>query len=200
MPNVIVRSSARSGERTGASAVSTGVVINAMTNTGRDVRTMTKVTATSRYVGIDPGKATGICSVAINPDTGDLAFVECLEVDHMDLGHYMETVYGQWRSLGVKPTIIIESFTITAATAKNSPAPWSLEAIGLVRFFCGKAGFDLVFQTPAQAKRLATNELLKAAGLYVPSPGGHQADAARHVCYYLMTNKGLLQDAIRATM
>lgn len=153
----------------------------------------------TRVIGIDPGKASGICSVSIDEE-GNLNSVEALEVDHMGLGHYMEMVHGQWRVNGTKPTIVIETFTITSQTAKNSAAPWSLEGIGLVRYFADKAGFKLVFQTPAQAKRLATNELLKAAGLYVPTPGGHQNDAARHVCYYLMTDKGLLQDAIRKTM
>ncbi len=151
-----------------------------------------------RVIGIDPGKTTGIMSVSV--DEGNLTSVEPLEVDHMGLGHYMETVYGQWRVNGAKPTIVIESFTITQATAKNSQAPWSLEGIGIVRFFADKAGLPLVFQTPAQAKRLATDEILKAAGMHFPSKGGHQNDAARHCCYYLMTQLQLLQDAIRATM
>lgn len=161
---------------------------------------MTKETGI-RVIGIDPGLATGLVSIAIDEE-GNLSDVEALELDQMGLGHYMETVYGQWRTLGIRPTVVIESFTITAATAKNSPAPWSLENIGVVRYFCGKAGFDLVFQTPAQAKRLATDDILKASGLYFKGNGfkGHANDAARHVCYYLMTSKGMLHDAIRKTM
>lgn len=153
-----------------------------------------------RVVGIDPGLATGLVSVNIDDD-GNLGAVEAYELDQMGLGHYMETLYGQWRSLGTKPTIVIESFTITAATAKNSPAPWSLENIGVVRYFSQKADFPLVFQTPAQAKRLATDDILKAAGLYFKGNGfkGHANDAARHVVTYLMTTKGLLHDAIKAT-
>ena len=154
-----------------------------------------------RIVAIDPGKITGLVSLTIDEE-GNLENVEAHEIDHMGVGHYMEMLYGQWRSTGVKPIVVIESFTITAATAKNSPAPWSLETIGIVRYFCDKAGFELVFQTPAQAKRLATDDILKAAGLYFKGNGfaGHANDAARHACYRLMTANGMLQDAIRSTM
>ena len=152
----------------------------------------------NRLIGIDPGLVTGICSVTEFAD--EVTNIEHMEVDQVGLGHYMEMLYGQWRKNGARPIVICESFIITPQTGKNTQAPWSLENIGIVRFFCSKAGIQLVFQTPAQAKRLASDEILKAAGMHSPSKGGHQNDAARHVAYYLMTELQLLQDAIRATM
>lgn len=149
-------------------------------------------------VGIDPGLVTGVVSLSLLD--GDLHNVDAMEFDQMGLGHYMEQLYGTWRREGDKPIVVIESFTITPQTGKNTQAPWSLENIGIVRFFCAKAGIPLVFQTPAQAKRLASDAILKAAGLHFPSKGGHQNDAARHIAYYLMTELNLLHDAIKATM
>ena len=150
-----------------------------------------------RIIGIDPGLTTGICSVGVTD--GELTCIEHLQLDQMDTGHYIEGVYKNWRREGDKPIIVMESFLITAATAKNSQAPWSLEVIGNVRFFCGKGGFTLKFQTPAQAKRLASDEFLKACGLYAKGLP-HATDAARHVFTYLVTEEGLLQDAIRGTL
>ena len=153
----------------------------------------------SRLIGVDPGLATGVCSLCLD-DNNEIQYVEHLELDPMGYGHYIEQVYKDWRTTGNRPIVVCESFIITAATAKKSPQPYSLELIGVTKFFCAKADIKLVFQTPAQAKRLATDEILKAAGIHKPSKGGHQNDAARHCCYYLMTEKGALQDAIRATI
>src|SRR5690242_210005 len=103
-----------------------------------------------RLIGCDPGLVTGLVSLTV--DNNEINNVEALQVDQMGLGHYMESLYGQWRLKGEKPVVICESFIITPQTGKNSQAPWSLENIGIVRFFCAKAGMPLVFQTPAQAK------------------------------------------------
>lgn len=152
-----------------------------------------------RLIGVDPGKLTGVCSLNID-ENKEIHNVEHLELDPMGYGNYIEQVYKDWRVAGNKPIVVCESFIITAATAKKSPQPYSLELIGVTKFFMAKAGIQLVFQTPAQAKRLASNDILKAAGLYKATKGGHAADSARHLCYYLMTEMHALQDAIRATM
>lgn len=147
-----------------------------------------------RLIGIDPGLVTGVVSLSVFEN--EIHNVEALQLDQMALGHYMETVHAQWRKCGDRPIVICESFTITPQTGKNSQAPWSLENIGIVRFFCGKAGFELVFQTPAAAKRLATDPVLKAAGLYWPGKG-HAVDAARHIFLYMVTKLKVGQEALK---
>jgi hypothetical protein len=42
------------------------------------------------------------------------------------------------------------------------------------------------FQSPSDAKRLATDDVLRTAGLYVP--GDHARDAARHLLLHLATS------------
>lgn len=139
----------------------------------------------TRIIGIDPGLVTGICSFSVFDN--EIHNPEPLEIDQMGLGHFMEHICGQWRLTGAKPQVVIESFIITPQTGKNSQAPWSLENIGIVRFFCNKAGIDLKFQTPAQAKKLITDDVLKTAGLYFKGKG-HNRDAARHALYHLIAD------------
>lgn len=152
-----------------------------------------------RLIGIDPGKVTGLCSINVDEE-GILNSVEHFEFDHMAIGHYMEQVYNDWRKFGNKPIIIIESFTITQATAKNSQAPWSLETIGLVRYFSAKADIHLEFVNPSSHKSLVTKDLLNLAGLWYPSKGGHANDAASVVMWYTLTSLGLHHELLKESL
>jgi hypothetical protein len=53
----------------------------------------------------------------------------------------------------------------------------------------------IVSQTPGAAKQLASNEVIKRAGLYEPGKG-HAMDAVRHALYFLIVKKGLLKECL----
>lgn len=124
-------------------------------------------------VAVDPGLHTGI---AIAGPDGSVVGME---------GDWDETLVQVRDALNVllpyKPMLVSESFTINAQTATNSQAPWSLEAIGVMRFLARRHGLELKLQQPVEAKRFSTNPRLKAQGWYVSTPGGHVNDAFRHL-------------------
>lgn len=89
--------------------------------------------------------------------------------------------------------VVCESFTINNQTARNSQAPWSLEVIGLIRYFAMVNHLELVFQQPSAAKRLITDEVIKRAELWVPGKP-HQMDAVRHMLLFAITAKGMFKE------
>lgn len=84
--------------------------------------------------------------------------------------------------------LIVERFTINAATHKKDPVGIreTLDIIGGARYLA--ATRDITFdntQTPTQAKTFATDSNLKAMGWHHPTEGGHANDAARHLLTHL---------------
>lgn len=93
--------------------------------------------------------------------------------------------------------IVSESFIITVNTAKNTQATWSLELIGVARMISRLfSEQELVLQAPSAAKRLCSDDLLKALGWYVPGKG-HANDAARHLGLFMM-GRGWMDDRIKS--
>ena len=96
--------------------------------------------------------------------------------------------------------VVVERFTITAETAKNSQAPWSLKVCGVVEWLVA----DLwevpdpekvvIYQSPAEAKSLVPNDVLRAAGIWHRGGAGHARDALRHGVYRFAT-KHRVRDA-----
>ena len=80
--------------------------------------------------------------------------------------------------------LVIERFTINAKTIKNSQAPWSLEVIGVVRAMSLENELNLEFQSPAEAKSLVDNKMIKRLGLWHRGGAGHALDAIRHATTY----------------
>lgn len=128
-------------------------------------------------LAVDPGKTTGLARVDWEGD--DLHQVETVEYEFADTCRWL------WRNFGQCPPattrIVAERFIITAATAKKSQAPFSLEVIGVVKYLA------LVYkhreprlQTSSDAKNFSTNARLRALGLWHRGGGGHANDALRH--------------------
>ena len=128
-----------------------------------------------RAIGIDPGKATGLALYAEKEWS-------CTERDFLGTCTWLA---GQ---VPLADVVVIERFTIGTNTGKMADVNWSLELIGVTRWLCMHYGKELVFQSPAEAKGFASNKRLKAVDLYVPSAGGHQNDAVRHLLTYLVGN------------
>lgn len=141
----------------------------------------------TRIVGIDPGLVTGL--VSFNVDEDQIHCLESYELSFMGVGHYLAS------RLTKETVVVCEAFLITAQTAKNSPAPWSLETIGLARYFAELNGCQFKLYPPAFHKRLITKEALQKAGLYVS--GEHARDAASVALYNILVEQKLLLYSLR---
>lgn len=130
-------------------------------------------------LAVDPGKHTGVAN--LGPDGA----VWAGEGDWGETLDYVKAALATYWAAGVRPAVVCEAFTITQQTAANTQAPWSLEAIGAIRFMCRRYGLTLDLQLPVEAKKFATNPRLKHQGWYVSTPGGHVNDALRHLYLYL---------------
>ena len=132
----------------------------------------------SAVLAVDPGKTSGWASwVNDELQVGESPFLE------------MGNLAMQWlhQNDGI---IVAESFIINAATVRKSQAPWSLEVIGVLRYVCVRRGLPLVLQTPADAKRFTSDDVLKRLGWYTPGKG-HANDTARHLVLYLARSRDL---------
>jgi hypothetical protein len=128
-----------------------------------------------RFVGVDPGKVTGLTSFTVDENDG-INCVEHYQVGLHGAGQYFEDPLANWGSPDV--IVCMESFIITPGTTKKTQAPWSLETIGVVRYFVEKAGGSLRMSAPSAHKKLISDDVLKRAGLHFPGEG-HATDAAR---------------------
>lgn len=139
---------------------------------------------TSRYIGpryvlgVDPGKTTGVALV-----DADLRTIETWELQFEELGIIEQHIETR-RYSDEKLAVAIEQFLITMNTAKNTQAPWSLEVIGLVRWWTLNA-VPFIMQQPASAKSFMTNHRLQQMGWYTRGKG-HANDAARHAGLFLV--------------
>jgi len=144
------------------------------------------MTLPSTILAIDPGLATGIA--VVTQKNGNLSIWSARELDPIKTGAYAQAMLSDPFVLGASDLeIVIERFTITAATAKNSQAPWSLEVIGMIKWLVhDELNWDpdtIIMQGPAEAKRLITNDILKKHGLWHKGGQGHANDAIRHAVY-----------------
>lgn len=127
-------------------------------------------------LGIDPGKVTGVCLYDTDaPKSRQLWNVE----------GGVEGLADWW--CAAKPVfdeLVIERFTLREGVHGVDLDP--VEVIGWIK---GAIFTKPVWQNPADAKSLITNEKLKRAGLYPPRGEvgpGHSIDALRHVLTYLI--------------
>lgn len=95
--------------------------------------------------------------------------------------------------MDLNPTgeIVAERFTVNQATAKKAPHTESLAVNYAVEYELRKRGRELPLQLPVQAKKLATDKVLRKLGWYVASKGGHANDGARHLVLRLLQHKVL---------
>ena len=123
----------------------------------------------------DPGESSGLCLVRRDP-------FELLWSDELDWIHNARKVDETLRELGGENVdVVCERFTITAQTAKNSQQGISLEVIGQVRLLASAHGAgQITLQSPADAKKFASNPRLRALEAWHVGGGGHALDSIRH--------------------
>jgi hypothetical protein len=139
----------------------------------------------------DPGKLTGVCGV--DPDTGQLLYID--EHDLMNTGQTLE--YGIQTFHGPKP--MIDSVTSPVKVGwetyrimkgAQTQAPWSLEAIGMIKYMCLRNGYTILPPADPSQRNVCTLTMLKAMGWYPRIKGRKDAlSAAQHcVAWWLRTD------------
>lgn len=142
-------------------------------------------------LGVDPGKASGICIISWDPEFSEpepvLQF--SAEVSSEDFAKEIKECLKYNKNEFEAFYVACESFTINAQTAKNSQAPWSLENIGVLKHLCREAGYPvekIAFQPPVNAKNMFPNPALKTLGTWHRGGEGHANDAIRHALLRLV--------------
>lgn len=135
-------------------------------------------------LAIDPGLATGMCffewergSEPVLLHSWELDFESFAPPIRWALENYPNT------------EVVCERFTITAKTAQNSQAPYSLEEIGVMKQILVDYGRDkdsAHMQTPQDAKNMFDNKKLKKLGYWHRGGAGHALDSIRHGLLHMM--------------
>lgn len=129
---------------------------------------------------VDPGKITGYGFLFPNREPPQFVGGE---LEHYDFLDHIEGV------VGVVDAVVCESFHISQRTLQQrTDKQYSIGQIEILRWWCErKYHIPFTLQSPADAKRFATDEKLQQMGWYkATSPGekGHRRDAARHALLY----------------
>lgn len=139
-----------------------------------------------RVIAIDPGKMTGLAVFSLT--AGEEPVLEwSAEVDEDTFAVPIRYEMDRYPELEV----VCERFVITAQTAKNSQAPFSLELIGVLKQIVrdhGRSVDSIFFQKPADAMNLFPNEALKKLHYWHKGGADHGNDAIRHALTYLAGN------------
>lgn len=144
------------------------------------------MTELPKYIfACDPGLVSGVAMLALNRE-GRVDLVNSYELPPDQVGSVLEFFLRHHNP--ETALVVAERFTISMRTVKNSAAPWSLEVIGMMKYLVSRAWgtpYDrsVVLQSPADAKGLISNELLKANGLWHRGGAGHARDGIRHGAY-----------------
>jgi hypothetical protein len=133
-------------------------------------------------LSVDPGKATGIAFLSWTKGEEP----ELLRSCEVQPEQYAEVIRDLMHSFDMDFStleVVCEKFTINAQTVRNSQAPYSLEQIGVLKQILQDFELDrekIVWQTPADAKRMFPNEALKTLEYWHKGGEGHANDAIRH--------------------
>ena len=128
--------------------------------------------------GVDPGLLTGTCLVQFDTPDG-CTLLQAAEVEFENLLAWCEV------TLPKADRLVVEQFIINARTIKNTQAPFSLEAIGVVRAIQLRTPpLKLDMQSATEGKSLVDNKMLRRLGLWFRGGEGHANDAIRHTVAY----------------
>jgi hypothetical protein len=129
-------------------------------------------------LAIDPGMTTGLAYLRRD----DLDSYRAVQLPWMST---CDLIRNTCEHHGDRLDVVYERFTISVRTAKIAPAPWSLEVIGVARYFSQLCtGQDAIEYE--QKPPFATDARLKILGWYTPSQGGHMNDAGRQLLNHLV--------------
>lgn len=143
--------------------------------------------------GFDPGKVTGWSHLSVRD--GEVSLFRTGEADHIEIGDmllnnpaFSHDLYGS----DVEIAFVCESYK---PNPRQTPAPWSLETIGLIRYFASHYNIPFILVQPSEHKSLITDQRIKNAGLWTPGKR-HANDSVSIALYYLIKEKGLLTSCL----
>jgi len=128
-----------------------------------------------KVLALDPGGTTGLAQAWWH-EGGTLDFVSW-ELETLEALAVLEQFVRAPR--GEPRAVVCESWVPRPGVRSFQPA--ALESIGAARYLCWRYNVPFTLQSPAEAKRFATNDKLKVLGWRNPTKGGHADDAARHL-------------------
>ena len=163
-----------------------------------------------RYVaGLDPGDSTGLFILKIVPEFNTAVLFDRYQGPPEGALLRLETLLRDAALWHQAVVIAGERFTVTDKTGKRSAQPTPLKVLGMAELLATQfADVEFTLQSPADAKKLAPNDVLRDMGFYTRASdvGLRDAndvnDAARHALLALMRRKAsafdeLLRDADR---
>jgi len=133
-------------------------------------------------LAVDPGKATGL-SYFIYDGQNDPEMLWSKEVQQHEYADPIRDAFRYSQSQGIKLEIVCERFTINAQTVRNAQAPYSLEQIGILKQIMmdnGRTPDEIIFQSPADAKAMFSNEKIRILEYWHRGGEGHALDSIRH--------------------
>ena len=150
-----------------------------------------KIMPATHVLALDPGKANGWAFIDLESSTWSAG-----ECDFDDLTARLRRAV---QTYGGGLQIVSERFIIGPQTHKNSQAPWSLEMIGVARYFASMTDCPLILQGASEAKNFAFNGRLKALDWW-KGGAGHADDASRHLLLHLVTRRKWWSEALDSTI
>lgn len=134
-------------------------------------------------LAVDPGKLSGFVLLDTTeiPD-GDPKIVLAEEFDQQLTAANMHW----WLASGEVTSVVMEDFFITVETAKKKDTRYSLELLGVGRYFSTLYSVPFTLQSPSAAKSFVDNDRIRALGLWVRGGEGHHKDAMRHAILHLV--------------
>lgn len=144
-------------------------------------------------IAVDPGKISGI---AIWTDEKPLE-IRSYEENVYDTVHILKNIVGAPMYFQNHDIVVVtERFTISERTIKTALSLDALDINGWLTCEEEFHSYDLVFQTPTQAKKFATDAKLKALDWFERTKDGHANDAARHLMVYLVDHHSAAREAL----
>jgi hypothetical protein len=128
-----------------------------------------------RIIGVDPGLATGLCSVY--PAVG---YEASWTVPWMEACDWLQTA-----AAGYGPRLLIATELYVPRKGVYAFQPESLKCNGVIEWACHKYGCQYEPQLVSDAKAFVSNERLRNLGWWNRGGADHERDAARHVLLYL---------------
>lgn len=133
-------------------------------------------------LSIDPGLATGVALL----NTEDLINPVQLGTNELDIPSLYAFLEETFKAYGNEMMVVCEAFIVTVETVKNQNGEyWSLELIGLVKFFCWKYQVPMTLQNP-DARTFATHPMIKEVGFWHKGGEGHAIQALRHAFVWIL--------------
>jgi hypothetical protein len=129
--------------------------------------------------GIDPGKHVGVLRYELETRKVEMGVCEGLEAA------------GTWLERRLKPGDVcsVERYNATSGSVRRTFQPEVLEVIGTVRWLAYKAGATYLIESAAEAKKIATTDVLKALGWWRTGDPDHVRRAAAQGAFALFRTR-----------